>query len=724
MNERRRALLARFRAGSAERLRRVEATLAALREGRSDAPGEALRELGRELHTLKGESNMMGMAAVGAALHAAEGLLQGDEIPAPAAVALLERALERVGDAIQGTLVDEAAVLAAQIEEIAAFSAPASKGPSTARSAAVAAARDELRGPVTAARPDLGGPASLRASSREEARASAPQAAAPVAAPAPDKARERWVQIEASRVDELCERISGFATDFRSLSAQLGELRELRGLGASEQGEALAPVRAALRVIGEEFDRCRARLDDITDVSWSLRLSPVEPMLGDLARHARELAGTQGKRVRVTVRAGGAAVERSLLDELWDPLVHLVRNAVDHGIELPEERGQKGTDAMLGLYAEPVGPSVVLTVVDDGRGIDPARVRAAARARGILGEEAARALSDEDVLDLLFTHGFSTRDTVTDLSGRGVGLDVVRQKVEAFGGTASIHSELGRGTRFSLTLPATVSKERSLVVEIEGALYGVASRRILELIRLSDYPIEAVVGGRSIRYHDEPIPLRSLARTLGALDGLDEPWAMVVEVAGRRLAFAMPRVLGEFDLLRRPLDPLLAPLGYLGASSTLDDGRLVLILLLAGVVRRGDGKARAPSPEPAPRRRRRVLVVDDAPMVRAMLSDTLIEAGVEVQTADDGPAALALLDQGAPDLVLSDIDMPQMSGFDLVRHIRLRFRSLPIVMLSARSSDDDRRRATAAGADAYLVKSSFNTSALLDAVSRFLGPRG
>lgn len=720
MNERRRALLARFRAGSTERIRRIEATLASLRGGSGEIEAEALRELGRELHTLKGESNMMGMTAVGAALHAVEGLLHGDEGPAPEAIALIEGALDRIGAGIQGTLLDDAAVLAALVEEIAAFTAPRSRGPTTARSAAVAAARDELRGPVTAARPDVGGPASLRASSREEARASAPQPAAPVAAPAPEKAGERWVQIEAGRVDELCERISGFATDFRSLSAQLAGLG---ARGSSEVGEDLAPFRAALRVIGEEFDRCRARLDDITDVSWSLRLSPVEPMLGDLARHARELAGTQGKRVRVTVRAGGAAVERSLLDELWDPLVHLVRNAVDHGIELPEERGQKGTDAMLGLYAEPVGPSVVLTVVDDGRGIDPARVRAAAHARGILGEEAARALSDEDVLDLLFTHGFSTRDTVTDLSGRGVGLDVVRQKVEAFGGTASIHSELGRGTRFSLTMPATVSKERSLVVEVEGALYGIASRRILELICLADYPIEAVVGGRSIRYHDEPIPLRSLGRTLGALAGLDEPWAMVVEVAGRRLAFAMPRVLGEFDLLRRPLDPLLAPLGYLGASSTLDDGRLVLILLLAGVVRRGDGKARAPSPEPAPRRRRRVLVVDDAPMVRAMLSDTLIEAGVEVQTADDGPAALALLDQGAPDLVLSDIDMPQMSGFDLVRHIRLRFRSLPIVMLSARSSDDDRRRATAAGADAYLVKSSFNTSALLDAVNRFLGSR-
>ena len=717
MNERRRALLAKFRAGSAERIRRMGGALVALREGRGDP--DLLRELARELHTLKGESNMMGLTRVGAAVHAAEGLLRGEEVPSPEALALLEIAFDRIDAGIQGTLSDES-LLDSLAAEIAAFSAPKSRGPTTARSAAVAASKDELRGPITAARPDLPGPPSLRGSSREVERSSAPHAAP--ASIAPEKAPERWVQIDARRVDELCERITGFGTDFRSLSAQLDGLGALASLASPDAAQALAPFRGALRIIGEEFDRCRARLDDITETSWSLRLSPVEPILGDLARYARELTAQQGKRVRVTVRAGGAAVERSLLDELWDPLVHLVRNAVDHGIELPEERGQKGTDAMLGLFAEPVGASVVLTVLDDGRGIDAARVRAAARARGILGEEAARTMPDEDVLDLLFTHGFSTRDTVTDLSGRGVGLDVVRKKVEAFGGTAAIHSELGRGTRFSLTLPATVSKERSLVVEIEGALYGIASRSILELIRLADFAIEPVVGGRSIRYHDEPIPLRSLARTLGALDGIEEPWAMIVEVAGRRLAFAIPRVLGELDLLRRPLDPLLAPLGYLGASSTLDDGRLVLILLLAGVVRRGDGKPRVAPPEPTHRRRRRVLVVDDAPMVRAMLADTLIEAGVEVQTADDGPAALALLDRGAPDLVLSDIDMPQMSGFDLVRNIRLRFRSLPIVMLSARSSDADRQRATAAGADAYLVKSAFNTSALLDAVTRFLGP--
>ncbi|MEO7331767.1 MAG: Hpt domain-containing protein, partial [Minicystis sp.] len=386
MNERRKALLARFRASSIERIRRIAGTLAALRDGSAEA--DAPRELGRELHTLKGESNMMGMTHVGAALHAAEGLLRGEETPGPEALILLEGAVERIGAGIQGMLPDEQAALEAIMAEIAALVEPKSGDPTTARSSAVALTRDEPRAPMPAAKRE---PSAAPLPRPEVTGEEASSMRAPSSTIAPEKIPERWVQIDARRVDDLCERITGFSADFRALSAQIAGLGRS---GPAESGEALGHFRAALRVLGEEFDRCRARLEDITDVSWSLRLAPVEPTLGDLAQYARQLAAQQGKRLRVTVRAGGAAVERSLLDELWDPLVHLVRNAVDHGIELPEERGQKGTDAMLGLFAEPVGPNVVLTVLDDGRGIDPERVRAAACARGLLGEEAARTMSD------------------------------------------------------------------------------------------------------------------------------------------------------------------------------------------------------------------------------------------------------------------------------------------------------------------------------------------
>lgn len=539
MNDRRKALLRKFQAVAADRIRGLSLALIELAEGRTGAAG--VHEVARELHTLKGESNMLGFPRVAAAAHAAETLLvarAGETAPDRATCERIQRALDLMDEAIQGRLADEEASLGALMLELAA---PAGAVPV----------------------PDAV-PTSVGEPSR-----------------APVRVAERWVQVDAARVDALCENVTGFGADFRALAARFDAL-----LAPLEADRAVA---FAARLLGEELDRCRARLDDVTDATWALRLAPVEPMLEDLVRHAQKIAARQGKRVRTSVATGGAALERGLLDELWEPLLHLVQNAVDHGIELPEGRGDKPAEASLRLHAEAVGPTVVLTVTDDGRGIDPAGVRAVAERRGLVVEGAP--LPEREVLDLIFVHGFSTRDEVTEVSGRGVGLDVVRRRVESFGGAVTVSTEVGRGSRFVLTLPATVSRERALVIDLGGALYGVPCRGIVELVRLADHAVEAAPGGASaLLLRDERMPLRSLASALRVELAAPEPWAMILgsPTSERRAAFTIPRAVGEHDLLRRPLDPLLARLDYLSASSTLDDGRLVLILVVAGLMRRGE----------------------------------------------------------------------------------------------------------------------------------------
>jgi chemotaxis protein histidine kinase CheA/CheY-like chemotaxis protein len=447
-------------------------------------------------------------------------------------------------------------------------------------------------------------------------------------------------------------------------------------------------------------------------------------MLSELARHAYELADFQSKALRVVVRGGGAEVERSVLDELWEPVVHLVRNAVDHGIEVMAEREGKPAEALLTLEAHTLGGYAVITIRDDGRGIDPEMVRSAALGRRLVTAEAAAAMTPNQLTELLFVHGFSTRGTVTELSGRGVGLDVVRRKVEALGGNVSMSSDYGRGTQCTLTVPATISKERALVVECGDALFGIPSRHVVEVVRLADCRVERAAAGTVLRYRDDAVPLRSLSAAVTHQHASAEPWAILLDWGGRVWAFGIPALAGEEDLVRRPVDPLVSSFGHIAASAIHHDGRLILLLLVGELIRLSDSRRSGLAPAARAERRReqrRVLIVDDSAITGDLVSEILAGAGLEVELALDGQAALTMIEARMPDLVLSDIDMPVMNGFELLKHIRGRWPHLPVVVLSTRASPDDRREASALGANAYIVKSAFHETTLIDTVKRFLG---
>jgi chemotaxis protein histidine kinase CheA/CheY-like chemotaxis protein len=681
VSSKREALVGRFRARALDRLRQTNLSLVELEEGRGDAA--LLKEVARELHTLKGDARVMGFEAVSELAHAAEDRLLGDAagaLPTPAACAQVRAALDLVARVLRDELVgDEATQVMAHLQAQLARSSP---------EPAVAARVVE--------RPAEAPPSPVQEPSRR---------------PAPSG--ERWMHVKASRVDELCERVSDFSVDFRTLMFQL-EKAGRQGAGPE-----------ALRSLMEEADRCRAKLEDTVASAWSLRMVPVEPALEELVGHARELAQSQGKRVRVTVRSEGAEVERGVLDSLQEPLMHLVRNAVDHGLERPDERGAKGEEGLLTLRATPQGPSLVLEVSDDGRGVDVNAVRAAAVTKGLYDAKAAAALDERSALELLFRHGFSTRSQVSQVSGRGVGLDIVRERLDALGGSAHVTTALGRGATFKLTVPSTLTRERALVVECGGVLYGLPSAQVLEVVRLSDQRQDVVAGGVAMGFHDEALPLRSLVQALGARDDEAPTWAAVLEVGGRRVALALPKLLGEQDLLRRPLDALLGGFEHLSASATLDDGRLVLLLSVAGLLRRDrPGASSRPAAGAAASTRPRVLVVDDSLTIVDLVRELLVEAGFEVKTAHDGQAALEVLHAWLPELVLADVDMPVMDGFELLRQVRMRWQHLPVVMLTTRGSADDRRLAASLGASAYLVKSQFEEATLLETVRRYLKAAG
>jgi len=720
VSQRREALIARYRALSLERVRAIRSRLDDIAAGNTDA----LAEVRRELHTLKGDSHLLGLVQIGRVAHACEERLSDHSNFADGARAV-GRALEAVKTALRDETSERAVVDEALIIALAALTAVtgepvAAAGGSARPPAAPADAVPEAPAAPTPAAPTpaTATPAVPTPAAPTPATSAAPAAAPPVApaepvamtqdgravktaarqaSAAPQEEPSRWVHVSARDVDLVCERLS-------ALHADLGKIHAtLRG------------TQSTARDTMHDVERLRADLDEIVSSAWALRLAPVHPTLSEMGEHALELARDHGKDLHVRIDDGGALVERHLLDEVREPLLHLVRNAVDHGIEPASERAGKPVPAQLSLSAEGRGDHVVITVADDGRGIDLPRVRAVAVARGLADPSAL--LSEEAAHEMLFVHGFSTRQGATDLSGRGVGLDAVRRRLVAIGGRVSVSNNPGGGTRFAIHIPSTVFRERVLLADVGGALCALPARDVEAVVPIAEGMVEAVGSAALLRYRGEGIPFLPMPLFRGDAESTR---AAIVMHGGRRWAISLPEVVGDIELLRTPVDAAVASLGPFAASGTLDDGRLVLVVSLDALLsapRRAAELLRAPSGD---RGRRRVLVVDDSPIVRDLLSELLSSVGLDVRTAGDGAAALQSLDERGADLIVCDVEMPIMDGFEFLRQLRNRAERVPVVMVTTRGSVSDRATAAALGADALIVKSEFENAHLLETVRRFV----
>ena len=681
MSQRREALLARYRAISLDRLKSIRAKLTAVADGNTDALGEVRREL----HTLKGDSHLLGLVQIGKVAHACEERLL-DPRTLGSAVRVLGDALE----AIKLALRDDAPGPAAEDGLRAALDQLAAQPPELAAQPAPPASSANDAAPVTDDEP-------YEDPTPEELARLRPARPADKAAAAPRPETSRWIHVSARDVDVICERLS-------ALHADLGRIHA-----------ALRSVLSAERDTMHDVERVRADLDEIVSAAWALRLAPVHPTLAELGEHALELARDHGKQLRVRIDDGGALVERRLLDEVHEPLLHIVRNAVDHGIEPAHERGDKPVPAELVLAAESHRDHVVITVSDDGRGIDFARVHAVAAARGLADPSAP--LSEEAAYELLFLQGFSTRRDPTALSGRGVGLDAVRRRLAAIGGRVSVTSAPGAGTRFAIHIPSTVFRERVLIADVGGALCALPAREVEAVVPIDPSMMEQVGASPLLRYRGQGIPFLPLP--LFRADA-DSTRAAIVTHGGHRWAISLPDVVGDVELLRSPVDAAVSGLGPFAASGTLDDGRLVLVVSLDALLsnpRQVAHFSRAPIRD---RGRRRVLIVDDSPIVRDLLSELLSSVGLEVRTAADGAAALQSLADHPVDLIVCDVEMPVMDGFELLRRLRDRADRVPVVMVTTRGSVSDRATAASLGADALIVKSEFENAQLLDTVRRFV----
>jgi two-component system chemotaxis sensor kinase CheA len=427
-----------------------------------------------------------------------------------------------------------------------------------------------------------------------------------------------------------------------------------------------------------------------------------------------------GKEVKVELEGAETELDKVLVERLDDPLLHLVRNAIDHGIEPPEvrERAGKPRVGTLRLIARQRGGSILVAIRDDGAGMSPKRLKARAIERGLVSEAEAAAMSERDAYDLIFRAGFSTATVISDVSGRGVGMDVVRDAVASLKGTVAIESQEGLGATVELRLPLTLAITQILAVRVSGEVVAIPLDAVLSARAVALAELEVVAASATLRVGKRLVPIIDLARLLGLeppgelAHDLVSAYVVVVDTGGELYGLLVQQLLGRHEVVIKSLGVLLAGAPF-AAGATLVDDRVLVVLDLTAVAgaaaRGGDYGAVASAASPAPQmaaRGQKVLVAEDSFAVREALRRAFEQRGFEVVTAADGAEALERARATSFDAVSTDIVMPNVDGYELTRALRAdaRYGAVPIVMLTSKDARLDELRGLDSGADAYLTK--------------------
>jgi two-component system, chemotaxis family, sensor histidine kinase and response regulator WspE len=528
-------------------------------------------------------------------------------------------------------------------------------------------------------------------------------------------------------------------TVYESLAQALdGQLDARASAALDSVRDAFGAIQQQLASQIDELDRYDRRSTNLAQQLYDEALQCRMRAFGDethiYPRIVRDLARSLGKQVRFSIVGENTQVDRDILDMLDAPLGHLLRNALDHGIETPDERVARGkpAEATLTLEARHSAGKLLISVSDDGRGIDFADLRAAIVRRHHADEATVARLSEQELLEFLLLPGFSMRAQVTDVSGRGVGLDAVHDMVKAVRGTVRIVNEPGAGMRFVLQLPLTLSVIRSLLVEVGGEAYAFPLGAVHRTLALARSDIDMLEGQQHFPFEGKRVGLVAAHQLLGLEAGEAAEEVAVVVLGDERGTYgvAVERFLGERMLVVQPLDTRLGKIKDIAAAALMDNGEAVLIVdvddLLRSVdklVREGQlARVRASSGTVAVQRKQ-VLIVEDSLTVRELERKLLEKRGYAVTVAVDGMDGWNALRGASFDLVVTDIDMPRMDGIELVTMIRRdpQLKSTPVMIVSYKDRDEDRRRGLDAGADYYLAKGSFHDEALLDAVRDLIG---
>ncbi|RQQ47142.1 hybrid sensor histidine kinase/response regulator [Burkholderia stagnalis] len=738
------------------------------------ADAAALEACMRAAHSLKGAARIIDLPDGVDVAHAMEECFvaaqRGMLTLTPAHIDELLRGVDlllRVGETDPATAVARAdidALLARLSAPEPAAAAAAHPVPEAPAVAPEPEPEPEPAPPRAPAPPPAHAHADAHADARADAHADTPPAAPSASPPEARHDPQRMLRVRAEQLDRLLSlsgeslveshwlkpftgsilRIKRMQRDVsRALDVLVETLAErvdpaaLAALNDVRQGLGNLQLQLGARIDElDRFDRRSTHLaQQLYDEALRCRMRPFGDAAHAYPRIVRDLARSLGKRVQFSIVGESTQVDRDILDMLDAPLGHLLRNALDHGVEAPEQRVAAGkpADARVTLEARHSAGQLQISVSDDGAGIDLDALRTAVVRRRLADADTAARLSDHELLDFLLLPGFSMRERVTDVSGRGVGLDAVHDMVKAVRGTVRIFTEPGRGARFVLQLPLTLSIVRSLLVEVGGEAYAIPLAHVRRTLELARADIDMLEGQQHFRFDGRAVGLVTAHQLLGTRtpdEARDSVATVVIGDESETYGIAVDRFLGECMLVIQPLDRRLGKVKDIAAAALMDNGEPVLIIDVEDLLRSVDKLVRGGQLDRVQRtqraaaaRSRHVLVVDDSLTVRELERKLLEKRGYAVTVAVDGMDGWNALRGGEFDLVVTDIDMPRMDGIELVTLIKRDavLKALPVMIVSYKDREEDRRRGLDAGADYYLAKSSFHDETLLDAVRDLIG---
>ncbi|SRR5579871_492866 len=698
-----RDLVAGFESEAKDLVDSITQNLLAAEKGGLDSAGYGAiyQKICRDLHTLKGSSATCGLSEVSDLSHRLEDVVvpfkNGSAVLPADSADLLLKGIDVVLDRVRLHVAQAAppppdpaewGALMAEIE--AAKAAPGEKAPEKAADSREAppAAQEE-----TVESLDLG-ENGWRVNARQVIRMMN------------EVERLRELQL---RLTDQSRRLSSGLQDKKwlldpvALEALLFQLQHAMIFNAEETGNLV--------------DSLEEQLKDIGMLSFNTIAQP-------LHRQVRDLCRRFGKQAALSVVGGEILLDRRILEGLKGPLVHLVRNAVDHGLESPEQRDASGKhkEGALVIRAEQQGNLLFLEVSDDGRGIDPEKIRKEAVKRGLFSKEELAAFNESQLRQLLFHSGFSTKEEVTSISGRGVGLDAVKTQVQSLKGTVEIQSKPGQGTRFILTLPIELGSSPILSVRVGAQSFGLPLLSVQNIVRVHPEALRISRENWELDFEGRSVPVRDLGGLL-RIRLPKKPAAgqplLLMPFEGRELALFVDEILGDENLVLHPLPPEFAGVPAFQGASLLPSGELMLILK-AGWLARAE-ETRDPFQD-----RLKALVVDDSLTARAMHRNMLESAGYLVHSAASARQGLELLETSTYDVVLCDIGMEDMDGLDFTRAVKAnpRTRPIPVILVSARDGEKDLPDYWEAGADAFLSKKDCSSGRLLAEVDKVMKPKG
>jgi two-component system, chemotaxis family, sensor kinase CheA len=491
-------------------------------------------------------------------------------------------------------------------------------------------------------------------------------------------------------------------------------------------------AKSLYRDLGNDTLRLSLILDELQEEIKRLRMLPLATVTAGFSRMVRDLARRQDKEIDLVISGEETELDKRVLEQIKDPLIHLLRNAVDHGLETRSERRRAGkpVEGLISLSANQQGSNIVIHVQDDGQGLNLARIRQAAVRRAMLTEAEAEQLSDEEAANFIFRFGLSTSTIITDISGRGVGLDVVRQNVEKLHGTLQVTSEAAQGTTFTLTLPLTLASSRGLLVRAGGQTFFLPHATVERMFLVQPNEITYMAGKPTIIYRDKSVVLAWLEDLLHlpSVSNNGKLTVVIIAVAEKRLGVVVDELEGEQEIVVKNLGKQLARVAGIAGATISGSGQVILVLHPADLIKlaakfQGRTAVTPPQHNQEQMQRKNILVVDDSLTTRILEKNILEAAGYQVQSATDGEEALGLIAGHLPDLVVCDVAMPRLDGLALTRQLKKdnRYRNIPVILVTSLGSPADKARGIEVGADAYIVKSSFDQTNLLETIEQLIG---